>query len=305
MRVLIIGGAGFLGQSLAHALSARGTLRGGAITQIGLADIRDAAPVTGKVPCNAKLLDVSDRDAVELHLSEGWDAVFHLATLATAPAEANFVLGMRSNFFGIFNVLEVCRGLASPVPLVYGSWSGLVDADTMPKASHGAQSAIAETLMHDYTRRGMVDGRILRLPHVVARDDDARHDIFAFLSEMIRAPFAGEPAMSKVAEETSLNLCSAASAVENLIRMAELEAEPGGAKVLDAPAVTTTAGALIEAVGAAGPEGARDLIDSDPEDAIGLLASSLGDASKARQKRGAAAGLVGDKTLKALIAACV
>ena len=304
MRVLIIGGAGYLGQSLAAALCERGSLGGTALAEVALADIRDAPTVSGKVKCTARLLDISDRDAVELRLSEGWDMIFHLASLATAPAEANFVLGMRANFFGMFNLLEVCRGLKQPVPLVLGSWSGMIDADRMPEASHGAQAAIGELLLADYTRRGMVDGRVLRLPHVLARDDGAAHDIFGFLSQMARGPLTGEPAMSRLGAEAPLSVCSSAAAIANLIRMAEFEPQPGAARVLDAPAISCTADELSAAVGRVGGAAAQGLIDHDPDPAIERLASTMGQASKAARKRGKAAGLLADKTLDAIIAAC-
>ena len=71
MRIAIIGGGGMLGQKLARALAARGTLRGKPIGHLALADI-DFAPVYRRVAALPELQpgDVLASDRV-LHRGSG------------------------------------------------------------------------------------------------------------------------------------------------------------------------------------------------------------------------------------------
>ena len=53
---------------------------------------------------------------------------------------------------------------------VYGGERSIDDSTALtPQTSYGAQKAIGELLVNDYTRKGFVDGRTLRLPTIVVR----------------------------------------------------------------------------------------------------------------------------------------
>jgi nucleoside-diphosphate-sugar epimerase len=100
-------------------------------------------------------------------------SVFHLAAVVSAGAELDFDLGYRVNLDGTRNLLEACRRkLTSPPRVVYasslavfgGKLPAVVDDSVTPtpQTSYGTQKVIGEYLIHDYSRKGFLDGRGLR-----------------------------------------------------------------------------------------------------------------------------------------------
>ena len=94
-------------------------------------------------------------------------------------AEADFDLGYRVNLDGTRELLEACRKLAKPPRFVYassvaafgGALPEVLDDSTTPapQTSYGTQKVIGEYLVADFTRKGMIDGRSMRLPTIVVR----------------------------------------------------------------------------------------------------------------------------------------
>ena len=279
MQILILGGAGFLGRRLAEALADRGTLRGEEIAQVALADAHDPSPVVAPFPVTTHPLDVADRGAVDAMMAEGWDVIFHLAAVVSGEAERDFVKGMRANFFGTLNVLEAARAEANRPVLVFASsvavyggappepvqdWTAL-----NPQTSYGTQKAIGELLVNDYGRRGLVDGRGVRLPTVVVRPGKPNAAASSFFSGIIREPLQGEPAICPVDPATTAAwVASPRATIDNLIRAAELEAEAlGTQRCFALPGLSVTVEEMLAALQAEGGRAARDLVDvrRDPE----------------------------------------
>ena len=121
MRVLITGGAGFLGKALAARLLQRGHLSAGGrdepVDGITLVDVVPAeglndariAQVTG---------DISERRLLERAVDGKPASIFHLAAVVSGQAEADFDLGMRVNLDGTRALLEVCRAAGHQPRLV-------------------------------------------------------------------------------------------------------------------------------------------------------------------------------------------
>ena len=150
------------------------------------------------------------------------DVIFHLAGVVSSAAEADFDLGMRTNFDDFRTLLEWCRGLeAAPLVVftsslaVYGSDEGsgpvtTVDDHTLPRpqSSYGVQKFIGEQLLADYTRREFVNGRSVRLMTVAVRPGRPNAAASSFLSSIIREPLNGEEAICPVPPDTSIALSS-------------------------------------------------------------------------------------------------
>ena len=232
MRIVITGGAGFLGTRLARALLARGTLtdtRGDEreIREIVLLDLV-AAPDLGDKRVRSIAGDLADPAVIERALTPDTASVFHLAAVVSGQAEADFDLGMRVNVDATRLLLERCRRLAAPPKFVFTSslavFGGSLpdpvpdDAPLMPQTSYGAQKAIGEYLVYDMTRKGMLDGRSLRLPTVTVRPGKPNKAASSFASGIIREPLAGVDAPCPVAPTTRMWVTSPGAVVANLIR---------------------------------------------------------------------------------------
>ena len=182
MRIVITGGAGFLGSRLARALLARGSLtdaRGERrpIQRLVLLDV--VAPALSDPRVSTVTGDLADPALIERVVTPDTDAVFHLAAVVSGQAEAEFDVGMRVNVDATRTLLERCRSLARPPKFVFTSslavFGGSLpdpvpdDARLTPQTSYGAQKAIGEFLVYDMTRKGYIDGRSLRLPTITVR----------------------------------------------------------------------------------------------------------------------------------------
>ena len=122
-------------------------------------------------------------DKVDLLSEDAATSVFHLAAIVSGMAEADFDLGMRINVDATRLLLDACRRLsvrgeqpprfvfASSVAVYGGALPDIVPetAAVAPQSSYGMQKAVAELLINDYTRKGFVDGRALRLPTIGVR----------------------------------------------------------------------------------------------------------------------------------------
>jgi len=258
MKILITGGGGFLGFRLAQALLARGTLGGRPITAMTLLD--GVFPPAAQQPrINAVSGDVSDPKVIAAVCPPDTDAVFHLAAVVSGAAEADFDLGMRVNLKGMELLLEHTRKCAKPPRLVYtssvaafgGELPQVLDDATIanPQTSYGAQKVIGEYLVTDYSRKGYIDGRSLRLPTIVVRAGKPNAAASSFASGIIREPLNGVISQCPVAPETGVWLLSPRRAVEAFIHAWELPREDWGTqRWLNLPGITASVAQMVEAL---------------------------------------------------------
>jgi D-erythronate 2-dehydrogenase len=254
MKVFITGGGGFLGYRLARTLLERGTLTGrngvaAPITQIRLLDT--AFPQQPDPRLQYVQGDLSDRRAIAGALEPDTAAVFHLAAVVSAGAEADFDLGMRVNLEGTRHLLEACRSLAQPPRLVFassvaafgGELPATLDDSTTPtpQTSYGTQKVIGEYLVAEYARRGFVDGRCLRLPTIVVRPGKPNLAASSFASAIFREPLAGVVYECPLPDTTGIWLLSPRKVVEAFVHAHELpESAWGARRVVNLPGITVT-----------------------------------------------------------------
>jgi nucleoside-diphosphate-sugar epimerase len=259
MKILITGGGGFLGFRLAKALLARGKLNGKSITGITLLDGAFPSAAATEPRLKAVTGDVSDEKVIASVCPPDTEAVFHLAAVVSGAAEADFDLGMRVNLRGTEVLLAQMRKCAKPPHLVYtssvaafgGALPAVLDDATIanPQTSYGAQKVIGEYLVSDYTRKGFLDGRSLRLPTIVVRAGKPNAAASSFASGILREPLNGVAADCPVAPETGVWMLSPGRVVEAFMHAAELPAEAWGTqRWLNLPGITARVAQMLEAL---------------------------------------------------------
>ncbi len=257
MKVVITGGGGFLGQQLARALLAR--TGAAAVEELVLFDLAPAAPPKSDRRVRVVAGDITDPRSVAGAIGPGTDAVFHLAAVVSAAAEADFDLGMRVNVDGTRHMLEAARALTRPPRIVFassvavygGELGGTLDETRAltPRTSYGTQKAICELLVSDYTRKGFIDGRSLRLPTVVVRPGKPNMAASGFASNILRGPLAGREAICPVSPASEMWILSPRKAVAAVLHAFELGPERWEApRVLNLPGITVGMGAAAEAL---------------------------------------------------------
>jgi nucleoside-diphosphate-sugar epimerase len=263
MKILITGGGGFLGFRLAKTLLARGQLGGRKISSVTLLD-GAFPPGVEKLPQVTVVRgDVSDAKTLDAVCPPGTEAVFHLAAVVSGAAEADFDLGMRVNLQGMELLLARLRrnaaGGAKPARLVYtssvaafgGDLPAVLDDSTIanPQTSYGAQKVIGEYLVTDYSRKGFLDGRSLRLPTIVVRAGKPNAAASSFASGILREPLNGAVSECPVAPETGVWLLSPGKVVEAFIHAWELAPEAWGTqRWLNLPGITASVAQMVEAL---------------------------------------------------------
>lgn len=270
MNVLITGGAGFLGRRLTQALLRRGSLVGPNgrtcdFDTITLADVVSADDITDP-RVRHRVGDISDAAFVESLIDTDTTSVFHLAAIVSGMAEADFDLGMRINLDASRLLLDACRArghkprvvFASSVAVYGGDMPDIVLDTTAlnPQSSYGMEKAIVELLMNDYSRRGFVDGRVLRLPTISVRPGRPNAAASSFASGIIREPLKGEEAVCPVDPATKLWLLSPSTVIKSILHGHDLEASRlGMSRVVNLPGLSVSVREMVDALErVAGPD---------------------------------------------------
>jgi nucleoside-diphosphate-sugar epimerase len=304
MKILITGGAGFVGARLARTLLARGELDGRRIERLVLADQAPGRPellADPRVQARVGLL-LAQCAALK---DEAFDGVFHLASAVSGECEADFDLGLRSNLDSTRALLDALRarveGGAPPTRLVFSSsvavygpdpavlLPDVVADDTLPapQTSYGTHKLICEHLVADYTRKGYIDGRAARLMTVTVRPGKPNGAASSFFSGIIREPLAGLPAVLPVDLSVSHPVSSPQRTVDGLIKVYEASREAfQGRTALNLPGLNVTVQQMLDALEAvAGPK-VRALVQPQRDERIaGIVANWPRGASAARAER--------------------
>lgn len=236
MKVLITGGAGFLGQRLARSLVETGSLRvNGVERPLGKLVLLDHVEPSGAALPGVRAVrgDVRDAALLDRLVDDDTAVVYHLAAIVSGQAEAEFDLGLSINLDASRALLETCRRrgqrprvvFTSSVAVYGGALPEVVTDDTVlaPRSSYGTAKAMAELLLAEYHRRGFVDGLALRLPTVSVRPGRPNQAASSFASSIIREPVNGEVAHCPVPGHTRVWLMSPRVAIDSLVHAAGVD----------------------------------------------------------------------------------
>jgi nucleoside-diphosphate-sugar epimerase len=248
MKILITGAAGFLGRRLATALVAGAP---------GLPEVSALIAVdTSACPIDDPRIDcrigtITDDGFVASLVESDVDVVYHLAAVVSGQAEAEFDLGMRVNVDATRVLLDACRRLETPPRFIFtstlavygGPLPAIVPEDValVPQSSYGSEKAIAELLVHEYSRKEFVDGVVCRLPTVAVRPGAPNAAASSFISGIIREPLAGVDTVCPVPLDTRLWISSPDLATGNLVHASRvLTSDLEGRRTVNFPGVSVT-----------------------------------------------------------------
>jgi nucleoside-diphosphate-sugar epimerase len=321
MKILITGGSGFLGSSLAQELLQTPSIH---IEGRGDAPLQELI-LTDRIAPQSALLNDSRVRFVAGDLSQllanatlclaGVDAVIHLAAAVSGECEADLDLGLQSNLHTSLQLLQAARHQAQQPVFVFASSVAVFGApvgqalpssisDTYqptPQSSYGIQKFMVEQLVADFSRKGLIHGRNVRLMTVSIRPGQPNSAASSFLSGMLREPLAGQPSVVPVPAQTRVALASVDTTLRGLMcALTSSTATWGPATAVNLPALSTTVQDMAQALSdLAGPEVAALLQwQIDPK----VQAIVSGWPGQFESLRAKALGLQADASVKALIA---
>ncbi|WP_300011940.1 D-erythronate dehydrogenase [uncultured Roseobacter sp.] len=281
-RVLIIGGGGMVGQKLLARLLSEG-LPGHDTLDISLFDIgfppscpEGPAQITGNLTDPAKITQLAGLRP---------DLIYHLAAIVSGESETDFDKGWATNMMAMWHLLEALRGehdasggayvprviFTSSIAVFGAPFPDKIGDEFLcsPQTSYGAQKAISELMLQDFSRKGFMDGMSLRLPTICVRPGKANLAASSFFSGIIREPLNGVEAVLPVPDTVRHWHASPRAAAGFLIHAATLDTDQlEGRRALSLPGLSCTVAEQIEALRRVAGQKAVDLIKPQPDEAI-------------------------------------
>jgi len=315
MHIAIIGAAGMVGRKLTARLVEDKVLDRAEISSFSLVDVIEPetpAGFAGEV--KAWAADISEAGAAAGIVAGRPDVIFHLAAVVSGEAELDFEKGYRINLDGTRELLEAIRHanaedgykprvvftsslavFGSPFPKIIPD-----DFHQTPLTSYGAQKAMSELLLADYSRRGFLDGIGIRLPTICIRPGKPNRAASGFFSGILREPLSGQEAVLPVPDTVRHWHASPRSAVGFLLQAARIDLAPlGAARSLTMPGVSATVGEQIEALRRVAGDKAVKLIRREPDELIMRIVSGWPEAFEAKRSR--ALGFSADSSFDEII----
>lgn len=200
----------------------------------------------------------------------------------SSTAESDLQLGLAVNLDSIRQILDHLRATTPGAVVVFASSTAVYgpppspsyamsehDAPN-PQSSYGAQKHMCETLLDDYSRRGLLDGRTCRLPTVLVRPGKPTGAASSFASGLFREPLAGVKAVLPVRRETEMWVCSPRTVARNLVLAGRVPKEKkwGRSRIVNLPGRTVSVEEMLRVLETVGGREARELVVEERDENI-------------------------------------
>lgn len=298
MSILITGAGGFLGQALAKTLASTP-----GIHTLVLTDVLEPAkppPTNSKTRITSLKADLTSLSTCRTLLSTTFTHMYLLHGIMSGASEANLALGLAVNVDSMRNILDILReqheyastGTGSekkggPVRVIYPSslavFGGPVihaapvteSTITLPQSSYGAQKRICEVLFDDFSRRGIIDAVIVRLPTIIVRPGKPSGAASSFCSGIVREPLSGEESVLPVHRDLKLWVCATRTIIRNLVRAREVRFEGQVySRVVNLPGVTVTVQEILDGLETVGGQEALNRVVDKADPAVQAIVGS-------------------------------
>lgn len=302
---VVTGGAGFLGSRLIAALlSSQGPSARVVCVDRAVSPIDDGR-VTSVVG------DVADPETLREALTADVGAVWHLAAVLSGQSEAEPGEAWRVNVAGTGALLEGCGRLPAPPRFVLASTIAVFggplpdvipnDLALRPQSTYGMTKAVAELLVLEATRRGQVDGVVVRVPTVAIRPGQPNSAMSSFVSGIVREPLRGVDSLCPVPLDTKLWVSAPSTTTRNLLHAGRIDAAAlGGDRTVNLPGLTVTPGDLLASLERAGGAEVRARVRVQPDPLVSRAVGSWPGAFD--ETRAHTLGFVSDTSADALVA---
>ena len=284
MTILITGAGGFIGQRLAATLMVDPSVTQLVLTDVlepGLPHLPESAVATSTCNVRTVAADLTKLHVCEQLLTQHLTHVYLLHGIMSGAAEANLDLGLAVNVDSMRHIMDTLRTVKPGIRVIFPSslavFGPMAEDDIvtesampLPQSSYGAQKYICETLLNDFSRRGLLDGRILRLPTVIVRPGKPSGAASSFCSGIIREPLNGEKSILPVPKSLKLWVCSTKTVIRNLLIVRDIpeSAYGKGSRTVNLPGTTVSVQEMLDALGSVGGERALGLLEERRDDSV-------------------------------------
>ncbi|ORY18931.1 NAD-dependent epimerase/dehydratase-like protein [Clohesyomyces aquaticus] len=294
MKIVITGASGFVGQTLAKKL-----LETSPNVRLILVDVQqppNPEPKTSNVECVAA--DLTDSSASQSLIDSSPDAVYILHGIMSSGSEANLELGLKVNFDSVRMLLDTIRVKKPGTKVIFTSSCAVfgraavqnvateTDIVPMPESSYGTEKLMVEFLINDYSRRGLIDGRVVRLPTIFVRAGAPTAAASSFVSGIVREPVHGQESELPVDPDIGIWLASPRTLAHNLVHAMEIPAEKfGHFRTVLLPGYTATSSEILQALEKIAGKKTRNLVKEKRDETIQRIVLSWPakyDTSRAR-----------------------
>jgi nucleoside-diphosphate-sugar epimerase len=276
MRVVITGAGGFVGQTLAQRL-----IETHPDAELVLADVQPPANPTSCEHVTCVDADLTHPAACRRLMTPSPDAIYILHGIMSSGSEANLDLGLTVNFDSVRSLLDILRQERPGTKVIFSSSCAVngraavhkvateTDVVPMPESSYGTQKLMIEYLINDYSRRGLVDGRVVRLPTVFVRAGAPTAAASSFVSGIVREPMHGQQSELPVDRDIGIWLTSPRTLALNLIHAMNVPAEKfGHFRTVLLPGYTATSGEILDALEKIAGKDTRALVTEKRDETI-------------------------------------